>query len=703
MKRELLAELRGSYEEGKPLQPEDVLQRWPGDLTTDPDVASLLFQDFQQRQDRGDEPSIDDYDRRFPQHKDSLAGLLRNHGVLRSMGAASTKSTPRLALPAVGDELFGFRLRHELGRGAFARVFLAEQSDLAGRPVVLKVSSIEGNEPQTLAQLQHTHIVPIYSVHENAEAGLRAVCMPYFGGASLSRVLQGLWNDTKLPSRGEEFVESLGVVSSPSVEETRRQGDRETGRQGDKVTGRQGDRETGNQVDAESKSGIVSPCHPVTLSPCLELLRGYTYLQAAAWIVARLAEGLQHAHDRGVLHRDIKPSNILVGSDGQPMLLNFNLSQQLNSDQAQAMLGGTIAYMAPEHLRALATRDPAHVKQVDRRADIYSLGMVLYEMLAGHSPFDQSASYTPLPALIEAMALERGKTMPSLRTPPSPLPLSPAAGERVGVRGRPDAPWSLESIVRKCLAPDPAQRYQRAEQLAEDLRCFLGNLPLKHAPELSQTERVRKWLRRHPRAASTGSVATAAAILLIGVCAALLGVREHLVKTRDQLEIEQSQKQAKEYEAGTERALCLVNTRTDQGDLQSQLTGNVDDHLRQGLKVCERTLALYDVLERDDWQSHPLWRRLNHEERLQLAEDTRELLLLLASARVRTSPGDRNVLRQSLALLDRAEGIQELQPSRALSLERASYLHDLDDGAGEKAALEAAEHTPCAARVIITS
>ncbi len=198
-------------------------------------------------------------------------------------------------------------------------------------------------------------------------------------------------------------------------------------------------------------------------------------------------------------------------------------------------------------------------------------------------------------------------------------------------------------------------------------------------------------------------MATAAAILLIGVSAALLGVRDHLVKTRDQLEIEQSQKQAKEYEAGTERALCLVNTRTDQGDLQSQLTGNVDDHLRQGLKVCERTLALYDVLERDDWQSHPLWRRLNHEERLQLAEDTRELLLLLASARVRTSPGDRNVLRQSLALLDRAEGIQELQPSRALSLERASYLHDLDDAAGEKAALEAAGHTPCAVRAIITS
>src|SRR5438552_3550693 len=82
------------------------------------------------------------------------------------------------------------RLCRELGRGSYARVFLAEQQKLASRPVVVKVSAIDGDEPQTLAQLQHTHIVPIYSVHEDGPAGLRLVCMPYFGGASLSRVLE---------------------------------------------------------------------------------------------------------------------------------------------------------------------------------------------------------------------------------------------------------------------------------------------------------------------------------------------------------------------------------------------------------------------------------------------------------------------------------------------------------------------------------
>ena len=104
----------------------------------------------------------------------------------------SDGSTPRFYLPGVGDEVFGFRLLHELGRGSFARVFLAEQADLAGRLVALKISSVEGDEPQTLAQLQHTNIVPVYSLHDDRQLGLRAVCMPYFGGASLAAVLVGL-------------------------------------------------------------------------------------------------------------------------------------------------------------------------------------------------------------------------------------------------------------------------------------------------------------------------------------------------------------------------------------------------------------------------------------------------------------------------------------------------------------------------------
>jgi tetratricopeptide (TPR) repeat protein len=255
-------------------------------------------------------------------------------------------------------------------------------------------------------------------------------------------------------------------------------------------------------------------------------------------------------------------------------------------------------------------------------------------------------------------------------------------------RGRPDAPWSLESIVRKCLAPDQGQRYQQAEQLAEDLRRFLDDRPLRYAPELSRVERVRKWLRRHPRVTSSGTVATAAALLLLAVGVALAGVGRHLASTKDQLQSVQAQERKQQYVAGTERALCLVNTTTE-----------LHDHLREGLQVCEQTLRLYGVLDRDDWQDDPYWRRLDDEDRRRLCEDTRELLAMLAWARVRAAAGDPTALRDAMTLLDRAEVIADLPSSPALMLDRATYLDQLGDAAGAEAARTVAQRTaPASAR-----
>src|SRR5207247_2451789 len=208
------AELSASHEDNRPLRPEDLLVQWPTDSRSDPDVASLLFADFQQRLAQGEAPLREDYEERFPEHKDSVARLFSHQDLLRSLGGARSGAAIPLALPAVGDEVFGFRLWHELGSGAFARVFLAEQTSLAGRPVVLKTSDLCGDEPQTLAQLQHTHIVPIHSVHEDPAAGLRAVCMPYFGGASLSSVLVQLWSRTDRPASGRELIRSLDDVQA---------------------------------------------------------------------------------------------------------------------------------------------------------------------------------------------------------------------------------------------------------------------------------------------------------------------------------------------------------------------------------------------------------------------------------------------------------------------------------------------------------
>jgi serine/threonine protein kinase/tetratricopeptide (TPR) repeat protein len=730
LKRDLLEELKRGWREGQPVRTEELLARWPGNPGQDPDVASILFEEFCQRRKQGasfsDRPSFEEFERRFPSQRDSLASLFRQHEVLRSLGGGSGETFLGLALPAVGDEVFGFHLRYELGRGAFARVFLAEQAALAGRPVVVKVSAIEGEEPQTLAQLQHTHIVPIYSVHEDARAGVRAVCMPYFGGASLSRVLHGVWSEGKTPTSGEDLLDALAGVEGPPLFEAAppepAKGGEPSGN-GDRI------------LDLRSPvpvSGGHAPL-PGSPTPPASPFTGLSYVQATAWIVNRLAEGLQHAHDRGVLHCDIKPSNILLGGDCQPMLLDFNLAQKFAGvgdahAQVQATLGGTVAYMAPEHLRALATRDPALARLVDQRTDIYALGMVLFEMLTGERPFDQSASYSPMPALIEAMAVERSHTVPSLRSK------------------RPDVPWSLESICRKCLAPVPAQRYQSAGALAEDLRRFLADQHLRYAPELSWKERGQKWVRRHPRLAVGGTVSAVASLVLLiaGGIFANVHAQWQAVQARERAAREsqagklhasqgaEARQRRQQFAAGVVRALCLVNTAADMQDL-----------VAQGEKVCKDTLDLYGVLDGDKWQSHPDCRRLSARERLHLAEDVRELLLLLARARVRlastarpqptaipsalavflaplkqaTGPANalsawvvgetiwklgsdslrqarRRALHEALALLERGEAIQGLAPSSALWRDRADYRKQLGDEAGARAAWKRAEALP---------
>jgi serine/threonine protein kinase/Flp pilus assembly protein TadD len=636
------------------------LERRSGDAPGEEDIGSLLFQKFRrQRQE------VESSQRTSISCRNGLQSSLVNvvdQFSARASGQESDQSNGPYQLPEVGAECFGFRLHYELGRGAFARVYLAEQIGLAGRPVVLKISSIDGNEPETLAQLQHTHIVPIYSLHEDARSGLRAVCMPYFGGASLSNILKMLWAADTRPTQGDRLVQALDQTQAPSLAQ---------------ITGKSatcGAAASNSEPQAAGEKPVV-------------LLAGLSYHRAAAWIVARLAEGLQHAHQRGVLHRDIKPSNILVGADGQPLLLDFNLSHSASDAaqaQASAVLGGTVAYMAPEHLRAMASHSAQPRRPVDQRADIYALGMVLYEMLTGHNPFDQIASYQPLPVMIEAMALERSQKIPSAR------------------KRRSDVPWGLESVVRKCLAPDPAQRYQQAEHLADDLRRYLEDRPFRYAPELSRTEQLRKWLRRHPRLASAAPVASVALMLLVGTGLAILGLREHLRSTEQHLEeakgreqeravelgAAQSRERKRAFAAGTVRALCLVNTTTD-----------LHDHYRQGQSVCEEVLGLYAVLDRDDWQQTAAWRQVAPDERRLLAEDVRELLLLLAWAQVHTTSGDASTLQEALVLLERAEQIEDLGPSRALWEDRAFYLALLGDKTGAQAARQtAARLRPASAR-----
>ena len=212
----------------------------------------------------------------------------------------------------MGDAFAGFQLIGELGRGAFGRVYLARQGDLADRPVALKVSTGCFAESQKLARLQHTHIVPVYSFHR--AGSLQAVCMPYLGSTTLADVLDDLGQRQTLPASGKGLVSTLNSHRAKS---------------GPIADGRAG---RSRRAVASLPALPASPPAGAATLTTLRMLEGMTYVEAVLWIGGRLAEGLAHAHERGVLHRDLKPANVLLTEEGQPMLLDFNLAQDVQRD-----------------------------------------------------------------------------------------------------------------------------------------------------------------------------------------------------------------------------------------------------------------------------------------------------------------------------------------------------------------------------------
>jgi hypothetical protein len=170
-----------------------------------------------------------------------------------------------------------------------------------------------------------------------------------------------------------------------------------------------------------------------------------------------------------------------------------------------------------------------------------------------------------------------------------------------------------------------------------------------------------------------------AALALPAGAALLVGLRDNLADAEEQLRAAHARATRQAFRETTVRALCLVNTTTDQAG-----------HLRKGQGACRRALALYHVLDRDGWQQDPDWQGLDDGKRPVLAEDVRELLLLLAWAATRAAPDDTTAVRRALALLDRAQAVVGLPASRALSEDRAHYLERLGDAAEARAARDRA-------------
>jgi serine/threonine protein kinase/tetratricopeptide (TPR) repeat protein len=532
--------------------------------------------------------------------------------------AAGPEANATTGGPEIGGDFLEFRLIDELGRGAFGKVYLARQGKLADRPVVLKISSRLDGEPRMLAQLQHTNIVPIYSIHRADR--LQAVCMPYHGSTTLKDVYEVLESQRSLPESG------LGLISTLNNRKAARESRGET-RSDPPSSSERTEADRSGSACAEAESARPRPA-----AETLKYLEGLTYVEAVLWMVSRLASGLAHAHERGILHLDLKPANILVTDEGQPMLLDFNLSMDLKlRSLAGPAVGGTILYMSPEQLEA----SRGAVRRLDGRSDIYSLGIILFELLTGRRPF--AIPDGPTEGLI--LALLEGR-----KAPPA-----------VGCWNKGVSP-AVESIVQHCLEPDPDRRYRGARELREDIECHLGHGTLRHAREPSVRERATKWMRRHPTASSTTSIAALAiaSLALLG-WGSWLAVREARVA--------RARLQHLDFRRAFEECQFLLNT-AQRGPRHS---------LRRGVRRARRALEVYGDGRRGDWGSSPLVRDLPRAERTALGREAAELIILEVRARVALAEqaGSREDPQAAYRWgLDRLEWIRRINPRTPAAFHR---------------------------------
>lgn len=371
-------------------------------------VVELVYEEYCQKIEAGQTVNAAEFCRRFPDCQRSIERLIEVHDFVAEKVAD---------WPEAGDNFLGFRLVERLGCGSFARVYLARDAALGDRYVAVKVTLAGESEAATLGRLEHPHIVPVYSVRRDEESGLSAICMPFYGRATLWDVIEARFSVPRTSRRGSQILDVIAKL---------------------------------NAADSLTKAG----------RPDRLLARGQ-YVDGVALLGAQLADGLARAHAAGTLHLDVKPSNVLLLPNGCPMLLDFNLAT--DSVTLDNRVGGTLPYMSPEQL----LRFQSPTKQgIDGRADLYSLGVLLYQALTGTFPF------APDPALEDQSELVADLMQKQKAGPPKIL--------------ESDVDSGFEQLLRQCLAFDRDDRPQSAEELSRLLRAQVGLV-----------RRVKRWIRRY--------------------------------------------------------------------------------------------------------------------------------------------------------------------------------------------------------------
>src|SRR5579883_343034 len=458
------------------------------------DPFGLIADEFVEAFRQGKRPSVEEFALRYPAHAaeihDILPALLlmekaksldderEQHRRAKDLAAA-----PPLKL--LGD----YQILREVGRGGMGVVYEAQQLSL-GRHVAIKVLPAHTlldprhlgrfqREARSAAKLHHTNIVPVFGVGE--QDGLHYYVMQFIQGLGLDVVLDELrrlgqlrgkraWTLGDAPGRPTNLTRDIsavyvarGLLSGefrPPVED------------GDLTTARP-EPEAGEEVEASSSIRAADTSATIHLpgqsaGSTLNESAGQ-YWQSVARVGMQVADALAHAASQGVLHRDIKPSNLLLDETGNVWVTDFGLAKAASDSDDLTHTGdlvGTLRYMAPERFNGHG----------DLRSDVYSLGLTLYEMLALKPAFDEG---------------DRNKLVKEVMH-----------GEPVRPRKlNSTVPHDLETVVLKAIAREPGHRYQTPAEMAEDLKRFIEDRPVR-ARRISTAEQFWRWCRRNPLPAS---------------------------------------------------------------------------------------------------------------------------------------------------------------------------------------------------------
>jgi tetratricopeptide (TPR) repeat protein len=504
------AELEYRLRAGEPARAEDYLQKYP-ELRDDQAAAvDLIATEYHLRTQQRAGLPIQEFLERFPEFAAKLRARLEPNG--------APATTPPASLPA--DALLGdFRMVREIGRGGMGIVYEAVQLSL-NRRVALKVLPFAAtldprrlqrfkNEAQAAAYLHHPNIVPVYAV--GCEGSAHYFAMQLIEGQTLAAFISGL-------------QAAAGTATADGAEPADDQGEFElasamaSGRCAPAPSPCDATGPYTPHPNLAEAPTISAPATPARSASTGLSANGRAYFRTVAHLGVQAAEALERAHQLGVVHRDIKPANLLI--DNVPLtthpsprlwITDFGLAQ-VRTDTRLTLTGdlvGTLRYMSPE--QALAKREP-----LDHRTDVYSLGVTLYELLTLRPAFD---------------GLDRQEL---LRQVAFDEPRRPRRWNKA-------IPWELETIVLKATAKSPAERYATAQEMADDLRRFLEDRPIKaQRPRLPQ--RLTKLARRH-RAVLTTAVAVTV-LALIGAMGILGASYQRLQEQQRQTQVQYQRAEA---------------------------------------------------------------------------------------------------------------------------------------------------------------